>query len=88
LIEGLICDLDESANASIATVHSPAFWIERLIPGEGRQAFVNPQHRQELDWCSGGAGWEQSVGGGTPETRHFGASPAVASATRADLNYF
>jgi hypothetical protein len=24
------------------------FWIERLIPGEGRQAFVNPEHNQEL----------------------------------------
>ncbi|NKB16620.1 MAG: hypothetical protein HC774_06815 [Sphingomonadales bacterium] len=24
------------------------FWIERLIPGGGRQAFVNPEHKQEL----------------------------------------
>jgi hypothetical protein len=41
------------------------FWIERLIPGEGRQAFVTPEHNQELGWCSGGDDWEPSVGAGT-----------------------
>ncbi|MFA5950202.1 MAG: hypothetical protein WC807_07955 [Hyphomicrobium sp.] len=24
------------------------FWIGRLIPGEGRQAAVNPEHEQKL----------------------------------------
>ena len=24
------------------------FWIKRLIPGVGRQAFVNPEHKQKL----------------------------------------
>jgi hypothetical protein len=42
------------------------FWIERLISSEGRQAFVIPEHDQELGWCSGGDGWKPSVGVGTP----------------------
>jgi hypothetical protein len=41
------------------------FWIEGLIPGEGRQAFVNREHNQELGWCYGGDDWGPSVGVGT-----------------------
>jgi hypothetical protein len=37
-------------------IEALAFWIERLIPGKGRQAFVTPEHNQRLSLCFGGLG--------------------------------
>jgi hypothetical protein len=35
---------DCALRSPIADKRSLVFWIKRLIPGEGRQAFVNPEH--------------------------------------------
>ena len=34
--------------ARVQVLLNLVFWIKRLIPGKGRQAFVNPEHHQEL----------------------------------------
>ena len=37
-----------SVRDSTRTGQTLVFWNKRLIPGEGRQAFVNPEHKQKL----------------------------------------